>query len=68
MMDQKMSDLLRGSASGRDFFYSLPPEMQISMQPYADLVQNADQLHRFADASLLRRKMAEITGDTDPLL
>ncbi len=60
-----LADLLRGSASSREFFYTLPPDLQISMQPYADLVHNAEELHRAVNAAQLRRKMSENAGDNE---
>lgn len=63
-----LADLLRGSASSREFFYTLPPDLQISMQPYADLVHNADGLHRAAYAAQMRKRRAEMMGEDDPVL
>lgn len=62
-----LADLIRGSASSRELFYTLPPDLQFSMQPYAaDLVRGSDELHRRASAARLRKRMSE--SDTDLFL
>lgn len=63
-----MADLLRRDPLSREFFYTLPHGLQITMQPYADLVQNADGLHRALELAKIQRRRSEITGDTEPYL
>lgn len=62
------ADWICRSASSRELFYTLPPDLLNGAPPYGDLTRNSDGLHRAAQAARLRRRRSEITGDCDPVL